>query len=77
MKIQLISEIIKGEEILINERGFEEIEINPLNDINVFSFDKKYRYIGIEKRLFRLSLKSYKELKKYLQKSNSTFVRIA
>lgn len=76
MKIQLISEIIKGEEILINERGFEEIEVDPLNDINVFSFDKKYRYVGIEKRLFRLSLKSYKELKKYLQKSNSTFVRI-
>lgn len=77
MKIQLISEIIKGEEILINERGFEEIDIDPLNDINVFSFDKKYRYIGIEKRLFRLSLKSYKELKKYLQKSNSTFARTA
>ena len=51
------------------------MEIDPLNDVNAFSFNKKYRYIGIGKRLFRISLKSYKQLKKYLQKTNSAFVR--
>lgn len=75
MKVQIVSEIIKGEEILVNEKGFEDIEIDPLNDINALSFNKKCRYIGIGKRLFRLSLKSYKQLKKYLQKNNSNFTR--
>lgn len=75
MKIQIISEIIKGEEIPVNERGFEEMEIDPLNDVNAFSFNKEFRCIGIGKRLFRISLKSYKQLKKYLQKTNSAFVR--
>ena len=75
MKIEIISEVIKGEEIPVNEKGFEEMEIDSMNDVNAFSFNKNCRYIGIGKRLFRLSLKSYKQLKKYLQKTNSAFVR--
>ena len=40
MKIQIISEVIKGEEIPVNERGFEEMEIDSMNDINAISFNK-------------------------------------
>lgn len=77
MKVNVISQIIKGEEIAINTKGCDEIEIDPMNDITAFSFNKETRYIGIDKNLYRLSLKSYKELKKYLQKTNSIHMRMA
>ena len=75
MVVSVISQIIKGEEIPINTRGCEEVEIDPMNDITAFSFNKKSRCIGISKNLYRLSLKSYVNLKKYLQKTNSVYVR--
>lgn len=74
MIISIISQIIKGEEIPINDKGCEQIEIDPNNDITAFSFIKDVRCIGIQKNLYRLSMKSYKELKKYLQKTNSRFL---
>lgn len=77
MKIQVISQIIKGEEIPVNAKGCDEMEIDPMNDINAFSFNKEFRCIGIGKNLYRLTLKSYKEIKKYLQKTNSVYIRVA
>ena len=75
MIISVISQIVKGEEIPINTKGCEEIEIDPANDITAFSFNKSVRCIGISKYLYRLSLKSYKEIKQYLQKRNSVYIR--
>ena len=75
MKIQIVSQVIKGEEIPINKKGCDELEIDSLNEINAFSFKKEIRLIGIGKNLYRLSLKSYKELKKYLQKTNTQYVK--
>lgn len=75
MIISVISQIIKGEEIPINQKGCEQIEIDPANDITAFSFSKKTRCIGFSKNLYRLSLKSYKELKKYLQQRNSVYIK--
>lgn len=70
MKINLISKIIKGEEYPINKKGCEEMEISSINDIKALSFDKKVRYIGFgPNNLYRLSLKSFKEIKKYLQRT--------
>lgn len=75
MIISVISQIVRGEEVPINTKGCEEIEIDPTNDITAFSFNKNVRCIGISKYLYRLSLKSYKEIKQYLQKSNSVYIR--
>ena len=75
MKISIISEINKGEETPINAKGCEELELDTINDITAFSFDKKFRYVGIKGNLYRLTLKSHKELKKYLQKTNSIYAR--
>lgn len=48
----------------INKRGFEEIDVDVQN-INTFSFDnKEIRAIGIGKDLYKLSMKSFKELKR-------------
>jgi len=75
MIISIISQLEKGKEISVNEKGCDELEIDPANDITAFSFEKNSRYIGIQGNLYRLSRKSYKELKKYLQKTNSIYVR--
>ena len=75
MIISVISQIIRGEEVPINTKGCEEIEIDPANDITAFSFNKNVRCIGISKYLYKLSLKSYKEIKQYLQKNNSAYIR--
>lgn len=51
------------------ENGYvEEIEINPM-DISVFSTMKSVRLIGIDKNLYYLTLKSWKEVKKELAKN--------
>lgn len=76
MKIQVISEFIKGEEVPVNTKGCDELEVNPLTDINLMSFEKRFRHIGIDKKLYRLSLKSYKELKQYLQKTSLPYLKI-
>ena len=51
------------------ENGYvEEIEINPM-DISAFSTMKSVRLIGIDKNLYYLTLKSWKEVKKELAKN--------
>ena len=72
MIIGVISSFDKGEEFKVNEKGYDELEIDPINDITAFTINnKQMRMIGIQSNLYRLSLKSYKELKKYLQKNNN------
>lgn len=51
------------------ENGFvEELEINP-KDISAFSLNKSTRLIGVGKNLYPLTLKSWKETKKELEKT--------
>lgn len=51
------------------ENGFvEEMEIN-LSDISAFTGNKSTRLIGIGKNLYPLTMKSWKEVKKTLSKS--------
>ncbi len=50
------------------ENGYvDEMDINPI-DITAFSMDKKIRLIGVDKNLYPLTLKSWKEAKKELTK---------
>ena len=50
------------------ENGYvEELEINPI-DVTAFSTNKTIRLIGVDKNLYSLTLKSWKETKKELSK---------
>ena len=52
------------------ENGYvEEMEINP-KDISAFSTMKSIRLIGIGKNLYPLTLKSWKQVKKELAKTD-------
>lgn len=54
----------------IVENGFvEEMEINPM-EISAFSLNKSLGLIGIEKNLYPMTLKSWKETKKELSKTD-------
>lgn len=51
------------------ENGYvEEMEINPM-DISAFSTMKSVRLIGVDKNLYYLTLKSWREVKKELAKN--------
>lgn len=66
MKAQVISKIQNGEEVVLGTRGAEEIEFE-LNEVTNFSDSKSNRLIGLYKRgLFKLTNKSYTEVKKEL-----------
>ena len=67
MEITVISKLENGEEIKINERGFEKIEIDPI-EIQYFSLEGKVnRFIGLGKKgVYRLSLRNFKDLKRKL-----------
>lgn len=75
MKIALVSQIQNGEEVPMNSRGMEEVELNDLvNDINCFSIDnKKLRIIGLGKNLYKMTLKSFKELKRELNRKGIAY----
>jgi hypothetical protein len=48
------------------ENGYvEELEINPM-DVTAFSTNKHVRLIGVDKKLYPLTLKSWKQAKKEL-----------
>lgn len=50
------------------ENGYvEELEVDP-KDVSAFSLMKSVRMIGIDKNLYLLTLKSWKETKKELTK---------
>lgn len=65
---------ISRELVPINEKGCNEIEVE-LVDINVFTANNKnLRLISLGKNnLYKLTLKSYKELKKELNKRGLIF----
>ncbi|MGN1312211.1 MAG: hypothetical protein ACI4U4_04295 [Bacilli bacterium] len=68
MKISLVGQLVNGEVIPMNTKGYEEVEIE-LADINILSQNKSLRLIGIGKQgLYKMTLKSWKELKKELNK---------
>ena len=75
MKIALVSQIQNGEEIPMNSRGMEEVEVDDLvNDITCFSIDNKtLRIIKLGKNLYRMTLKSFKELKREVNKRGIAF----
>lgn len=64
MKIVVIGHMNKGD--LIPNHP-EEIDID-LGEVASFSTDKELRLLGYGKEMYRLSLASYKELKKELSK---------
>ena len=71
MTCQVVSQLINGEEVLVNSKMCEDIEID-LNEIGILSDSSKMRYVGLGKRgIYRLTLKSYKVLKKELMKRGS------
>lgn len=70
MTLGIVSFIKNGEEFAVNSKGYDEIECDIANSIIAFPSNKHTRYIGIQGNLYRLTMKSYKELKKYLQKTN-------
>ena len=52
------------------ENGFvEEKEVDLFNEVNAFSLDKGLRLIGVNKDMYKLTLKSWKVIKKELIKS--------
>lgn len=75
MELQVCEVLENGEMLLVNSKGCETIEINDLvNDIDSFSIDNKAsRFIGINKKLFRLTMKSFKALKKEVNKRGIGF----
>lgn len=72
MELQICAEVNNGNIIPINSRGMEEVEVDLIN-INVVSRDKSLRLVGIDKNLYRLTLKSYKNLKKELRRRGRWF----
>lgn len=65
MKVVVIGQNQKGE--ILPLKHPEEIEVN-LGDVTAFSTNKELRLVGFGKGLYRLSLSSWKALKKDLLK---------
>lgn len=71
MIYKIVSQLVNGEEVQVGTRGCEDIEINDLfNEVDYFSYDNsKTRLVALRKRgIFRLTLDSYKAMKKELTK---------
>lgn len=71
-KVDMVDDITKKKYFVkkflrANRNGIAQIECD-INDISTFSLDGKNRLIGIGKNLYRLTLKSYKEVKKELNR---------
>lgn len=64
MKVVIIGKYEK-DELIPNHP--EEIELE-LGNITAFSTDKELRFVGIDKSMYRLSLDSYKALKKEMSR---------
>ena len=80
MKIQVCGKLGYNEErsmfepssviIPINRKGCEEMEIDTFNDLTVLSSDRSLRLIGLNKKgLYKMTLKSWKALRKTLLKN--------
>lgn len=69
INVEVVGQIIKGELIPINTKGCETIEVEH-NMITVLSENKHTRLIGLDKNLYKMTLKSFKNVKKELNKNN-------
>lgn len=67
MKADIVGVISNGELQKVNKKGCDEIEFE-INDVVSFSTNKQLRLIGFGKELLKLSTKSYKQVKKELEK---------
>lgn len=85
MKIQVCGKLGYNEEgsifepssiiIPINRKGCEEMEIDTFNDLTVLSSDRSLRLIGLNKKgLYKMTLKSWKALRKTLLKNNQMYL---
>ena len=48
--------------VIEGTRGYSEIDLDPINDNYAITEDKELRMLCINKKQYRLTLKSYKEL---------------
>lgn len=61
--------------IPINRKGCEEMDIDTFNDLTVLSSDRSLRLIGLNKKgLYKMTLKSWKTLRKHLTKTNQMYL---
>ena len=67
MKVNVVGIISNGELQKIKKKGCEEVDFE-VNDIVSFSTDKQLRLIGFGMDIYKLTLKSYKQVKKELEK---------
>ena len=85
MKIQVCGKLGYNEEgsmfepssviIPVNRKGCEEVDIDTFNDLTVFSSDKSLRLIGLNKKgLYKMTLKSWKALRKTLLKNGQMYL---
>lgn len=80
MNIQIIGAVEKSsieemkyvENIAKNAKGCEDMEVD-VNQIQFLSLNKDQRYIGINKQLYKMTLKSYKELVREMRKRGSIY----
>ena len=85
MKIQVCGKLGYNEEgsmfelssviIPINRKGCEEMDIDTFNDLTVLSSDRSLRLIGLNKKgLYKMTLKSWKALRKTLLKNSQMYL---
>ena len=67
MIVEVSGQYKNGEFLLAGTKGCAEIECE-LNDINHLSLEKSSRMVAIGKNTYRLTLKSYKEVKREFAK---------
>ena len=61
--------VVTREFIPVNTRGMDIIEnVDIANDITAFSLEKNMRLVAVNKQLYKLTSKSWSELKKELTK---------
>lgn len=66
-KIDIVGYYKKGEIIPVNSKGFETIDVD-INELRVISLNRGLRIIGFSKKLMKVSLKSWKALRKELER---------
>lgn len=85
MKIQVCGKLEYNEErsmfepssiiIPINRKGCGEMDIDTFNDLTVLSRDRSLRLIGLNKKgLYKMTLKSWKALRKTLLKNGQMYL---
>ena len=85
MKIQVCGKLGYNEEgsvfepssviIPVNRKGCEEMDIDTFNDLTVLSSDRSLRLIGLNKKgLYKMTLKSWKALRKMLLKNGQMYL---